>query len=41
MIIDQCYAELRFVKLELTPLQADKSRGLLFGNDAAGLLYPM
>ena len=40
-LIDQCRAALSNAKLELTPLQADKSHGLLFGNDAVGVLHPM
>ncbi len=39
VIIDQCRAALRIAKLELTPSQADKSSGVLFGNDAVGMLY--
>ena len=40
-IIDQCRGVLCIVKLELTPLQAGKSGGHLFGNDAVGMFYPM
>jgi len=40
-IIDQCRAALSIAKLELTPLQADKSARLLCSNDAVGMFYPM
>ena len=40
-IIDQCRAALSIAKLELTPLLADKSASLLFGNDAVGMFYSM